>query len=71
MKLAIIRAHLGTSQKDCEPQGRGCGRSQKRAASRALLNLLRDRRLRRHKTLAISLELIVMNMPREPDHNIT
>lgn len=43
MKTAIIRAHLENANADREAEARGQGRSERRAASRALLNLLRDK----------------------------
>ncbi len=64
MKVATIRAYLGPSESIREAEARGQGRSERRAASRALLNLLRDKRLRRQKTISIHLELVIVNTPR-------
>ncbi len=68
MKIAIIRAYPGKSQSDREAQARGQGRSERKAASRALLNLLRDKRLRRQKAISIHIELVIMNLPRDGHH---
>src|SRR5579859_3573747 len=65
MKIAIIRAYFGKSHSNQEAQARGQGRSERKAASRALLNLLRDKRLRRQKMIAIHLDLVIMNSRRE------
>ena len=68
MKIAIIRAYLGKSQSDREAHARGQGRSERKAASRALLNLLRDKRLRRQKAISIHIELVIMNTPHDGQH---
>ncbi len=68
MKIAIIRAYLGKSQSDREAHARGQGRSERKAASRALLNLLRDKRLRRKKAISIHIELVIMNAPHDGQH---
>jgi len=65
MKIAAMRAYLGKTHDDLEAQAFGQGRSQRKAACRALLNLLRDKRLRRQRTISIHLELVITNKPRD------
>lgn len=65
MKTAIIRAYIENCDTDREAEARGQGRSERRAASRALLNLLRDKRLRRQKAISIHLDLVITNTPPE------
>ena len=62
-KVAIIRAFLpGERAVDAT----GCGRSTRRAASRALLNLLGHRLLRRQRLIAVQIELTITNASRDP-----
>jgi hypothetical protein len=65
MKIATVRAYLDKTHDPPQAQARGQGRSLRKAASRALLNLLRDKRLRQQRTVSIHLELVITNKPRD------
>jgi hypothetical protein len=66
MRIATIRAYLGTGLPNREANARGQGRSDGGAASRAVRNLLREKQLRRQSNITLYLELVITNAPRLP-----
>jgi hypothetical protein len=61
-KVAVIRAFLPGQR---EVDARGCGRSARTAATRALLNLLGHRLLRRRCLVAVQIELSIISARRD------
>jgi hypothetical protein len=61
-KVAVIRAFLPGQR---EVNARGCGRSARTAATRALLNFLGHRFVRRRRLAAVQIELSIANAVRD------
>ncbi len=60
-KVAIIECSVPGEHRENQIQVQGCGRSVRTAATRALLNLLGNKRLRRRRIVQLPIELSVVN----------